>query len=367
VTSEVLVASSFGFKDGVGIADPGNVESKCTALLLGVRGIPPAAESWEQDQNMGTNLNGPGVGISNLVPLLNATGGWLSGSGGIDLGIPCPIPGPSPGNLWLVWSGMNWRTAEADSFTRMFLCTEGVPPFYNPAFWDSGDPAAWRAGIPRVGGPNFIGCLPLPNGNLKLIASACTPGTDSFSADYTDRVDTYFGSFDALLLQNDRMTCAPVHSHDYTSTVQEFESGLVAQTFDLIKNEAVVHSGSVAAQSGGTRVATYMAVCWRVDYVDFRNPLAPVMGTAHTHDWKLVFDLGSLASLGIAAPAALSLAVQEHYGGQLLRDGAHVGGPTVAMRGFYSGVGETPAPASRFGPCPFSAPLPETKKPSSLI
>jgi hypothetical protein len=253
---------------------------------------------------------------------------------------------------------MNWRSVEHDSLTKIFLCSEQV-----------------SLGIllfgPGALGPGNSGCLPLPNSNLKLVVSACTPGTESFSADYTDQSGNlmYGVPFDWLGMQNDRIACTVAHSHDYTGTVQDFQSGLASQAFDLIKNEAVVHFGSVAAQSGGTRVATYMVVCWEVDFINFANPLAPAPGTAHAHDWKLIFDVGSIIDLGAAAPAAIALAITDHYGAQQPRDGPHIGTPTIGLRGFYNYWHPGPGPAydNGFGPCPTSAPLPEGKKPAPVI
>ncbi|MFO1534609.1 MAG: hypothetical protein ABR586_02975, partial [Thermoplasmatota archaeon] len=43
ITFEFLTTSYFDFKDGVGIADPNDVNNPCTALLLGLRGIQPLA------------------------------------------------------------------------------------------------------------------------------------------------------------------------------------------------------------------------------------------------------------------------------------------------------------------------------------
>jgi hypothetical protein len=300
-------------------------------MLLGLRGIQPLAETWEVDQNMGTNLNGPGVGISNLVPPLAPVGGWLPASGGIQLaGVECPIPGSLPGpghDLWLVFSGVNWRSAQADSSTGINLCTQQTFASSSP------------------------GCLAVPGANLALVAAACANGGATFGHDYTDAKGKYLGGlpFDTLALKNDQIACATRHAHDYTNTVQAFAAGSAGQTFDIIKNEAVVHAGS------GT---TYMAVCWSIDYVDFTNPLAPVNLVAKTHDWKLIIDLND-------APANIVAALLLHYGGQQAGD-AGVGGATVALRGFYSDD-STGAGQNGFGPCPASGSLPEGKKPSPLV
>jgi hypothetical protein len=339
ITFEYVTISYFDFKDGVGIADPNDQNNPCTLLLLGLRGIQPIAETWEVDQNMGFNLNGPAVGISNLVPPLAPVGGWLPASGGIDTNVACPIPGsPTVGDhsLWLVWSGLNWRSAESDSSTSLFLCTQKTFASSSP------------------------GCLALPDNQLRLLATACRPGTDSFSASYLDAKGKYLGGvpFDLVLFKNDQLACTANHSHNYTDTVQDFTAGGASQTFDIIKNEAVVHTGSVAAKDP-TRSATYMAVCWRVTYLNFSDPLNPTTNLAQTHDWKLIWDLGSLSQPGVVT------AITEHYLGGLARDGAHAGGANAAMRGFYS---DDAGATGQNGPGPCTnGPLPEPKKPAPII
>ncbi|MFO1534627.1 MAG: hypothetical protein ABR586_03075 [Thermoplasmatota archaeon] len=333
ITFEYVTASYFDFKDGVGIADPADQNNPCTALLLGLRGIQPLAETWEVDQNMGTNLNGPGVGISNLVPPLAAVGGWLPASGGIDVGVDCPIPGSpvsTPGDdhsLWLVWSGVNWRSAQADSSTQISLCTQQTFASSSP------------------------GCLAIPTNNMLLIAAACANGGATFGHDYTDQKGKYLAGtpFDTLALKNDQIFCATRSSANYTNTVQDFTAGGASQTFDIIKNEAVVNNLSGS---------TYMAVCWRIDYIDFSNPLAPVNLQAQTHDWKLILDLGS--------PAGFQAALSLHYGGAQTGD-VGTGPATVALRGFYSDD-STGAGQNGFGPCPLTGSgAPGGKKPSPLI
>ncbi|MCA1811656.1 MAG: hypothetical protein LC623_06555 [Halobacteriales archaeon] len=315
-TFEFLVASYFDFKDGVGIADPSDQNNPCTAVLLGLRASPPISETWEADQNMGTNLNGPAQGISNLSPPLAAVGGWLPSSSGINLGVACPLPGSGSGNLWVVWSGANWRSAEHDSSAQINLCTQQTFPSSSP------------------------GCLALPGSNLKLWVSACTSA--SFDHDYMDGKGKYLNGvpFDQLAMKNQKIRCAPDHSHNYTSTVQSFGSGSASQTSDLITNDVVVHTGS------GTR---YMAVCWRVDYLDFSNPLVPVSLVANAHDWKLVIDLSD-------DPANIAAAIVVHYGGAQTGDGG-IGPATAALRGFYDQSGD-----NGFGPCTVG-PAPESKKP----
>ncbi|MCA1811988.1 MAG: hypothetical protein LC623_08265, partial [Halobacteriales archaeon] len=326
-TFETTVASSVDFKGGVGIEDPDNPDSACTAALLGVRGSQPVSKAWEADQNLGTNLNGPGFGISNLVPLLSPVPGHPS-QGGINLGIACPIPGSDPGNLWLIWSGMNWRSIEADSSTQINLCTQQTFASSSP------------------------GCLAVPGSNLDLIVSACGslkgPAT-TFGHNYLDGRGKEVNGlpFDTLAMKNQAISCTPIDSVDYTGTVQSFGGGSASQTFERIKNEAVVHAGA------GTR---YMAICWSIDYVDFTNPLAPLSLVATAHDWKLIIDVGDPA--GVAGIAA---AIVTHYGAAQAGDGG-VGPATTALRGFYDFSGD-----NGFGPCPGWAPAPATKKPSPLI
>jgi hypothetical protein len=343
-THEYLAASYSDFNDGVGIADPADRNSRCTALLAGVRGTQSVSQTWQMDQNMGTNLNGPGVGISNLSPPLSPAGGpegsWLPTSSGIDLGIACPFPGSGPGNLWLVWSGMNWRSAEADSGTYINLCTAQTFASSSP------------------------GCLAIRDASLRLWATACAPGSDSFWANYIDDEGKYMDGlpFDTLTFKNDALACTAAHSHNYTDTVQDFSAGGASQTFDIIKNEAVVHAGSVATQSSRTRSATYMTVCWQVTYLNFSDPLNPTTNLAQTHDWKLIWDLGSLS------PGGVVTAVIEHYGGQQVRDAPHAGGASVAMRGFYSDSADSIFNAGQngFGSCT-AGPLPEAKTPAPLV
>jgi hypothetical protein len=343
ITFEFLFASDADFKDGIGIADPNDQNSPCTVRQFGARVSQPATGTWDLDQNMGTNLNGPAVGISNLVPPLAPVGGWLPASGGIDTNVACPIPGsPTVGDhsLWLVWSGMNWRTFDQESWATLRLCTQKT--------FSSSSP----------------GCLALPDASLRLWATACAPGSDSFSAHYLDGKGKYLGGvpFDTLLFKNDALACTAAHSHDYTNTIQDFTAGGAAQTFKYVKNEAVVHAGSVAAQSLGTRSATYMTVCWQATYLNFSDPLNPTTNLAQTHDWKLIWDL---TSIPVAGSPGVVTAVTEHYFGKLARDGSHAGGNTVAMRGFYSDdAGATGQ--NGFGSCT-SGTLPEAKKPAPLI
>ncbi|MCA1818994.1 MAG: hypothetical protein LC620_02900, partial [Halobacteriales archaeon] len=134
---EFLQASSVDFKDGVGIADPADQNNPCTSLLLGGRGYQPLSGQWDQD--IGINLNGPGFGISKLSPPLSPTfvpsgppeyTNWIPNSAGIPLGLSCPLPGsPTPSGdhtLWLIWSGMNWRSIEGHSITLINLCTQNI-------------------------------------------------------------------------------------------------------------------------------------------------------------------------------------------------------------------------------------------------
>lgn len=96
-------------RDGVGIADPDDQNSPCTFLLLGLHG-PPISNSWHADLSIATNMNGQGFSFSNLSPPLTPVPyNGISESAGIPL-VPCPIPGSGPGNVWLVWSGVNWHS-----------------------------------------------------------------------------------------------------------------------------------------------------------------------------------------------------------------------------------------------------------------
>ncbi|MCA1811315.1 MAG: hypothetical protein LC623_04805, partial [Halobacteriales archaeon] len=300
VTFESLTASYFDFKDGVGIADPTDQNNPCTALLLGLRGTQPPAETWDVDQNMGTNLNGPAFGIAPLIGPMSPAGGWLPDSGGLNLGFPCPPQlGSGGGNLWLVFSGMNWRSAQADSATNLYLCSQMTFTSSSP------------------------GCLAVPDANMHLWVSACTSAESaSFSHDYTDGKGKYLAGlpFDTLGLKNDMINCPVRRSIDYTNTIQDFTAGGASQTFDIIKNDAVVTAGS------GT---TYMAICWRITYLNFSDPLAPTSEMAQTHDWKLILDLNDAGG-----PAGWLSTLQLHYGGQQPGDSGI--GATTALRGFYS-------------------------------
>jgi hypothetical protein len=313
------VASYADFKDGVGIADPNDINNPCTYLLFGARAIQPLSGTWQIDQNMGFNLNGPAVGISNLVLPLQPVGGWLPASGGIDTNVACPIPGsPTVGDhsLWLVWSGVNWRSAESDSFTDLRLCAQQS--------FSSSSP----------------GCLALPDASMRLWASACNWNEANFGAVYNDGKGKYIGGqpFDTIEFKSDQMKCnAKPHSAlnqannawkrtvDYTDTIQDFTAGGAAQTFDLIKNAAVVPQGFGPA---------YMAVCWQMTYLDYTNPLVPTSHTALTHDWKLILDVGLGGKKG-GGPQEIIDALLAHYGGQQVGD-QYVGGTNLGMRGFYS-------------------------------
>jgi hypothetical protein len=379
ITFEYITTSYFDFKDGVGIADPADQDNPCTLLLLGLRGIQPIAETWEVDQNMGLNLNGPAVGISNLVPPLAWAGGaqgsedpnhpdWIANSGGIPTPFDCPIPGSpvstlgDPHNLWLVWSGVNWRSAQSDSSTEIHLCTQKTFPSSSP------------------------GCLPIPDSQNRLWASACNWNEANFGADYTDGKGKYLGGqpFDLLGLQSDQMKCnKKPHSLanqandgwkrtvNYTDTIQGYESNLAYQTFDIIKNAAVVQQGDGPV---------YMAVCWDIVYYDFskNDPVTnmpPLRARALTHDWKLILDVGLGGKKG-GGPQEIIDALQAHYGGQQAGD-QYVGGTNVALRGFYSDDAGNPKGTDFKGgtgvvgengfPCKGPAGTPDAKKPSPII
>jgi hypothetical protein len=330
------VVSVFDFKAGVGIADPTDPTNPCTILLLDIRQPPPRLDYWKTDLRVGTNLNGPAVGVSNLVPPLAPVGGWLAGSGGIPLGVPCPsllTPG-YPNQLWLVWSGVNWRSAEEDAFTEINLCSQ----------------------LPGVD------CVPIP-GTQTVIAAACGNGeplppadwsTAAFAHDYGDGKGKDLALWDLLAMKNDQISCPIRHAHDYSSTITNFGVNRASQEearpqfIERIKNEAVVHAGT------GT---TYMVVCWQVSYLMFPGPITPLV--ARTHDWKLIVDLAD-----VLAPTNLTGALVNHLGPGPADAGP--GGPTALLRGLYS---ESPTPAGEngFGPCPTSAPPPERKKPVPLL
>ncbi|MCA1812265.1 MAG: hypothetical protein LC623_09700, partial [Halobacteriales archaeon] len=140
--------------------------------------------------------------------------------------------------------------------------------------------------------------------------------------DYTDGKGKYLGGvpFDTLGFKNDMIKCTVRRSANYTDTIQDFTAGGAGQTFDIIRNAAVVLPGS------GT---TYMAVCWQITYLNFSDPLNPTTNLAQAHDWKLIIDLNDLG-----APASWLAALQLHYGGQ--QPGDNGIGATTALRGFYS-------------------------------
>jgi len=332
VTFEFLVVSYFDFKDGVGIYDSGDVDNEfsiCVLKLLGLRGIQPLAITWEGDQNIGTNLNGPAVGVSDL--------GIGAKPGGFDTDIPCPTDiGGTGADIFITWSGMNWRSIEHDSAATLTLCTQKVFASSSP------------------------GCLATPTG-ARLWASACPWRNAFFGGDYDDTKGKYFQGepFDTLDMKSDVIKCIPavVHSHDYSNTIQDFTANQASQTFDLIKNEAVVHTGT------GHH---YMAVCWQITYLSFNDPLNPTTELATAHDWKLILDTATIAN--VAETAAV---LQRHYGGAVLGDNDN-GGSAVALRGFYSldsgdpKDGGNPDGQNGFGPCT-AGPLPEPKKPSPIF
>ncbi|MFO1535341.1 MAG: hypothetical protein ABR586_06725, partial [Thermoplasmatota archaeon] len=298
LTSEFLSAPVVDFKDGTGLVDPVN-GSPCDALVYGVRNSTPPLPTWTVDQDMGTNLNGPGVGISNIGPPLVLVGGGFPNSFGIPLGV---IPGCGPGVMWLIWSGMNWRAAEADSTSELALCPQVIAT-----------------------------CIPAPGPNLLLVAAACVPTAETFAHTYNDGKDKNGGTDDAQRLKNDVLRCPVAHAHDYTSSVILGAGGAVLDPDHPIKNEAVVHAG------WGT---TYMAACWSIDYVDFANPLNPVAKVAQAHDWKLIIDTND-------NPLAIATALAIHYGPQRFGD-APAAPATAGMRGFYS-RSSTPAGENGFG------------------
>lgn len=321
--------STFDFKNGVGIADPDDEDNPCTTLRLGARptdnlvGFP--GRTWDT-LRIATNLQGPAVGVGNLSPPLTPVpaASWLAGSAGIPLA-PCPIPG-SPGNIWLVWSGMNWRSFEDTLSTEMTLCS---------------------------GQSQTNGCYPIV-GAHRLHASACPWDAASFTADYADNKGLFFGGLpnDLLHLGSDAIQCAgTTHTHDYASTVNLFDQNYAAQRLDGIRNWEVVHPG--AGDS-------YLAVCWEIDYLDL-DDLAAGTQTARTHDWLLVLDvedsalnhtaailnhLGPLSTPGLPPPA-----------------GAGVG--TFALQGLYS-TSPTEDGQNGSGPCGAGDP-PEASKPVPLV
>jgi len=309
VTFEFLVVSYFDFKDGVGIydgGDPTNTFSGCLLKLLGLRIPQPIAETWEVDQNMGTNLNGPAIGISDL---------GLSKPGGIDTGIPCPPELDGIGNIFLTFSGMNWRSVEHDSSATLTLCTQ----------------------------KNFVssspGCLATPEG-ARLFTSACHWDDAYFGADYTDNKGKYLNGqpFDDLLWKSDQLKCGLLNwewfkTVNWTDTIQDFTAGQASQTFDLIKNENAVPYGSGHS---------YMAVCWDITYFSFQDPFNPTVERALAHDWKLILDVDTLLNMANPNPAIAAAAqaetlgaLQRHYGGAIAGDN-DVGGDATRLRGFYS-------------------------------
>ncbi|MCA1811049.1 MAG: hypothetical protein LC623_03445, partial [Halobacteriales archaeon] len=212
-----------------------------------------------------------------------------------------------PHNLWLVWSGLNWRSAQADSSATLTLCSQKTFASSSP------------------------GCLAIPDNRMHLWVSACPDPvllTTTFAHNYTDGKGKYLGGvpFDTLGLKNDQIKCTPRRNINYTDTIQDFTAGGAAQTFDIIKNEAVVTTGS------GT---TYMAVCWQIGYLNFSDPLNPTSHLAQAHDWKLIIDLAD-------TPAHIVASLLLHYGGQQAGDngngvnGITVGPVTIGLRGFYS-------------------------------
>jgi hypothetical protein len=369
LTSSGLAVSVFDFKDGVGIADPNDQDNPCTFLVYGVRPDGQLASAWKNDLRISLNINSFAVGLS-LNPPLAPVGGWLPNSVGINTTIPCPIPGyptpPASHPLWLIWSGMNWRSAQSESLTELNLCTQ------------------------RFHYPSTPGCLPIPGPNQRLIVAACGDqvgadpagnvagfsanlpdwATATFQHDYTDQKGKEFAGLphDQLSLKNDKIFCAIRDAYNYTSSVLEFSPDHASQTFIPIKNEAVVRAGWGS---------TYMVVCWSINYVDFANPLAPVARIAQAHDWRLVADVNDpdlttgLVAVppGGVAPAIIGGtfldALGVHLGGQ--RNGDTGSGATNALRGIYS-ESSTVQGENGFGPCPTTGAFqPNEKKPSPLV
>lgn len=313
------------FKNGVGTADPNDENNPCTLLLRSVRGGHPAPESWRGDMGLATNLNGPIAGTSNLSPPLTPLPetSWLDGSAGIPLA-PCPIPG-SPSNLWLIWSGMNWYSAEESLSTEIDLCTQQI---------------------------QRTGCFPIA-GSQILYASACAWDMATFMRNYDDEAggESNGVPYDQMHMKSDAIQCDVTHSHDYSDTVTLFDVNRASQDFDLIKNEDVVHTGEGTA---------YAVMCWSIDYIDLDNPAAGTQ-TAQTHNWKLILDLAD-------PPADIVAAIMNHLGpldtnGLSAPIGTSTG--TFAFQGIYS-LSPTFAGQNGFGPCA-SGPPPETYKPAPLI
>lgn len=298
ITFEFLIFSYFDFKDGVGIYDSGdanNTFSPCILKLLGLRIPQPFATTWEGDQNMGTNLNGPAIGISDL---------GLGKPNGIDTHIPCLTDiGGTGQNITATWDGMNWRSVEHDSSANLFLCTQKVFASSSP------------------------GCLATPQ-DARLYTSACLVEDSFFGADYTDNKGKYLlgEPFDTLMWKSDQLKCGLANwewykTVDWSDTIQDFTAGGAGQTFDLIKNENAVPYGSGHS---------YMAVCWDIFYFNFSDPLNPTFERALTHDWKLILDLETIDNT-----AATTAALNRHYGGAIPGDN-DVGGDATRLRGFYS-------------------------------
>lgn len=352
LTFEFMIFSYFDFKEGAGIYDSGDPDhdsippsTVCILKLLGLRIPQPISITYEGDQNMGTNLNGPAIGISDL---------GLGKPGGIDTDVPCPTQiGGTGFDIFITFHGMNWRAYEHDSSANLFLCTQKVFASSSP------------------------GCLAIPNNKMLLWASACDVRRVFFGADYTDGKGKHFAGqpYDTLLMKSDMIKCDsdgdPTNGIDnnwdrtinYTDTIQDFTAGGAGQTFDLIKNEAVVPAGGKATETnpykggkpkGDTNVNTaYMAVCWQMSYLNFSDPLNPTPGLAQTHDWKLIKDLQgflkdlyNLDKLASDPESYLDnlnqhilkwqLALDRHYGGAITGDNDIPLGSNTGLRGFYS-------------------------------
>ncbi|MFO1534217.1 MAG: hypothetical protein ABR586_00985 [Thermoplasmatota archaeon] len=320
-----LAGPSPDLKDGAGVVDPTDAANPCTTLLHGAQTQTGPQGDWPAHLGIATNLDGPAVGVSRLSPPLAPAGGWLPGSGGVPLGIPCPLPGSGAGSLWLVWSGMDWHAGKDETFTEFDLCLQ--------------------LGFFALPG---VGCFP-GTANLRVVASACTDWpAATFTHDYADQKGEEINGipWDRLATKSDALSCPVRHSHNYTADVTDLGNFRAAFGDRLIKNADLVHPGT------GT---TYVAVCWHLEYLLFTDPQhwPPIPYVAEGHDWFLVVDHAD--PLG---PANVAAALAAHLG---------PGAGTTALRGVYSGS-ETAAGQNGYGPCPTTAPPPPASpKPLPLI
>lgn len=324
---QVLVTSKIDFMGGVGIFDPDEPFNPCTVMLLRLHVPIGYAPDYYGTLRIATNLNAVGTALTGILEP-------------VPLETSCPIPGSFPGNLFLKFDGIHWRSAQDSLTTGINLCAQQSSPL----------------------------CFPVV-GSQEVFASACPFARAKWEANHGDeKGDASNGHpSDDLNIHSDRIFCnfedqanepneGVTHSHDYSATIDTFEANYAGQSFEIIKNEAVVHSGTGDS---------YLIACWSILYLDL-DDLDAGYQLAVTHDWILVLDLQD------PNPAVNHLAaIAKHLGPfdiNALPPPIGIDMGTFALQGLYSlsstdGTDEAPgengnAPCTVGGAPEFKTPAP---------